>query len=72
MGTVKTGAKMTNGAPSAVKEHSIEDSNSEAFRCFHCSQEHQTGNFKCIEYKYQQEIIAIQTRESLTIKPKLA
>ena len=35
-------------------------------RCYHCKGEHQTGSRICPEYKYQDEILAIQSREGVS------
>ena len=33
-------------------------------KCLHCSKDHLTGNYKCVEYRYQEEIVAIQCKEN--------
>ena len=32
----------------------------DVLRCYHCKEEHEAGNKNCIEYKYQEEVMAIQ------------
>ena len=34
--------------------------------CFHCRQNHQAGNNKCIEYRYEQEILTIQSNSKVS------
>ena len=46
--------------------HSVEECQSETIKCLHCNEGHQTGNYRCREYKYQEEIIAVQVKERVT------
>ena len=41
-------------------------------RCPHCSLEHRAGNPQCVEYKFQEEIIAVQTKERVPRRQAIA
>ena len=42
------------------------DSCSGEMRCVHCKENHEAGHRSCIEEKYQQEIVAVQTNQKVT------
>ena len=49
-------------------QHKTSSCNKEPPICHNCSKNHLTNNRKCIYYKYEEEILAIQSKESLTRK----
>ena len=44
----------------------MENCTNDTVKYFHCSEEHQARNNKCIEYKYHEEIVAIQIKEKMS------
>ena len=46
--------------------HSVTQCSSQRVECHHCGEEHVTGSATCTEYKYQKEILAIQSRHKIS------
>ena len=39
---------------------------SKAARCYHCGEGHEVGHRSCVEERYQQEIVSVQTRQRVS------
>ena len=47
------------------KGHGKEDCNNNVIKCYHYKESHEAGSNSCVEYKYQQEILSIQAKETV-------
>ena len=46
--------------------HETGDCEAREVKCYHCEKDHIAGSRTCLEYKYQEEILAVQVRERVT------
>ena len=59
--------KEYRGGKCGTNGHVKEDCSGAEVHCFHCKEGHEAGSGWCMEYRYQQEIIAIQARERVSM-----
>ena len=58
----------TQRCPNCAESHEVEPTNvcTKDPSCFHCGLGHKTGNKQCIEYRFEKEVLAIQSKSRVS------